>query len=219
MTTLKIYSNPEKDEIHRTKNDEMNLKFSKPFKCLIIGKSGSGKSNLIKNIIAKNEGFDLVYLMHANPESIEYDDIPHIKYELEEDYIDRFMTYPDKDKLLIIDDIDFNNMPKKTQNHMYKLITYISARGVSIISTSQDPTFYPPMIRRAFEILIIYPFYNEDSVRTITKYVAPILDYNDIQLTFNNLMKTKYDFIIVNKTNDKAFLCVNNKIKLLKVIT
>ena len=174
MTTLKIYSNPEKDNITRTENDEINLRFSKPFKILMIGKSGSGKSNLIKNIIARNEGFDLVYLMHANPDSTEYDDIPHIKYEIEEDYIDRFMQYPEKDKLLIIDDIDFNNMGKKMQNYMYKMITYLSARGVSIISTSQDPVYYPPIIRRAFEILIIYPFYNEDSIRTLTRYIAPI---------------------------------------------
>lgn len=217
MTTLKIYSNPEKDNIHRTRNNELNLQFSKPFKILITGKSGSGKSNLIKNIIANNNGFDLVYLMHANMESTEYDDIPHIKYEIEEDYVERFMQYSDKDKLLIIDDIDFNNLPKKTQNHMYKLITYISARGVSIIATSQDPTYYPPILRRAFEILIIYPFYNEDSVRTLTKYISPILTQDELVIAFTKLMKTKYDFVIVNKTNDKAFICVNNKIKLLKV--
>lgn len=216
MTTLKVYSNPEKDNITRTKNDELNLRFSKPFKILIIGRSGSGKSNLIKNIIARNNGFDMVYLMHANPDSSEYDDIPHIKYEIEEDYIERFMQYTDKDKLLIIDDIDFNNMSKKVQNYMYKMITYLSARGVSIIATSQDPTYYPTQIRRAFEILIVYPFYNEDSVRTLSRYIAPILTDDELRIAFTKLMKTKYDFVIVNKTNDKAFICINNKIRSLK---
>jgi predicted AAA+ superfamily ATPase len=217
MATLKIFSNPEKDDIHRTKNDEINLRFSKPFKILIIGRSGVGKTNLLKYIIQCNDGFDIVYLMHANIESKEYNDIPHIKYELEEDYVERFMAN-DTDRLLIIDDIDFNNMSKKIQNYMYKMITYIGARGVSIIASSQDPVYYPPSIRRAFEILIIYPFYNEDSLRTISKYTSPILSLDEIVFVFNKLVKTKYDFIIVNKTNEKAFVCINNKIKLLKVI-
>lgn len=216
--SLRIYSNPEKDNVHRTITDEKKFKFSKPQKILIIGASGCGKSNLIKNLIVNNDGYDIIYIMHANPLATEYDDIPHIKYEIDEsdDYINRFMAFPDKDKLLIIDDINFSTMSRKSQANMYKLITYVSARGVSIISTSQDPTYYTPMIRRAFEVLIFYAFYNKDSLNVLSKYTSPILSYDDIITTINNYFKSKYDFIIVNKQNNTAWVCVGGKVKLLR---
>lgn len=212
---LKVYTNPEKDEIKKTRTDETNLKFTRPFSMLIIGKSGVGKSNLVKNIIAQND-FDIIYLMHANEFTTEYNDIEHIKYELGDDYIDRFMDFPDKVKLLIIDDIDFNNMSNKIKNYMYKLITYVCARGTSIIATSQDPTYYPPMLRRSFNLLVVYPVYNKISIRTLSDYTSPVLSADEMVTTFKNFIKTKYDFIIINKLTGKAWICIKNKIRLLK---
>jgi predicted AAA+ superfamily ATPase len=115
---MEIFDNNDKDILNKgIHNVNEPLDLVTPFRCLIIGRSGVGKTNTIFNIIKKNSvEFKLIYLFHIDKDSHEYDILPHIPYELNEDYLEQFSKYRELNKLLIIDDVDYRNLNKRQQN-------------------------------------------------------------------------------------------------------
>lgn len=211
---IQVYESGDKlgnDQNENTK--EHLLQFPKPFSILIIGPSNVGKSNLVKNIINQND-FKIIYLMHADLDSHDYDDVPHIKYEIGNDYIDRFREYSEYPKLLIIDDIDFRNMKKETANWFYKMLTYTRTHtNLSIISTVQDCIYYTPLIRRTFPIVVIYKYIDLIPLKHSQVYNA--IPKKQLDYALKNLTQTDYDFVLVNNKTKRSWICINNKIKLL----
>lgn len=209
---IKIFDCSDKTN-HDKHNREHLLQFGKPFSCLIIGVSNCGKTNLIKNIIENNE-FKIIYVMHADPDSKDYDDIPHIKYEIGEDYIDRFREYSELPKCLIIDDVDFRNLNKKQQNWFYKMVTYTRAHcNLTIICSAQDAIYYPPIIRRTFPIIIVYKYIELEPLKKTQAY--NVLSKKSLQYALSNLTKTDYDFVLINNKSKRSWISINNKLQLL----
>ena len=184
---IRIYDS--NDKLNHDKNSrEHLLQFGKPFSALIIGCSNCGKTNLIKNIIDQND-FKIVYLMHGDPESLDYDDIPHIKYEIGEDYIDRFREFSEIPKCLIIDDIDFRNLSKTSQNWFYKMVTYTRTHcNLSILSSCQDAIYYPPILRRTFPIIIVYKYIELDPLKKTQAF--NVISKKALQYALSSLTKT-----------------------------
>lgn len=202
------------DKNHNDKHSkEHMLQFGKPFSILILGLSDCGKTNLIKNIVNQND-FRIIYVMHADDESHDYDDIPHIKYHIGEDYIDRFREYSEMPKLLIIDDIDFRNLKKDVQNWFYKMLTYTRTHtNLSIISTVQDGIYYPPIIRRTFPIIVIFKYIELDPLRKTQAF--NVISKKSLEYALANLTKTDYDFVLVNNKSKRSWICIKNKLELL----
>lgn len=211
---IQVYESADKinnDEI--TKSKEHLLQFPRPFSILIIGPSNAGKTNLIKNIVNQND-FRIIYVMHADPDSLDYEDIPHIKYEIGADYIDRFREYSEYPKLLIIDDIDFRNMKKEAVNWFYKMLTYTRTHtNLSIISTVQDAIYYPALIRRTFPIIIVYKYIELVPLKHTQAYNA--IPKKQLEYALKNLTQTDYDFVLINNKTKRSWICINNKLKLL----
>ena len=211
---IQVFDNADKDNRPKSQIKEHLLQFGQPFSILIIGLSDCGKTNLIKNIINMND-FKIIYVMHAELDSHDYDDIPHINYDIGEDYIERFREYADIPKLLIIDDIDFRNFKKETQNWFYKMLTYTRTHtNLSIISTVQDAIYYPPIIRRTFPIIVIYKYIKLEPLRETQAF--NVIDSKEIDFTRKKFMKSDYDFIIVNNKTKRAWVSLNNNLQLLK---
>lgn len=189
------------------------LQFCRPFSILILGLSNCGKTNFIKNIIQQND-FSIIYVMHADPDSKDYEDTPHIKYEIGDDYIERFRQFAHLPKLLIIDDIDFRNLKKIQQNWFYKMLTYTRTHtNLSICSTVQDGIYYPPLIRRTFPIIVIFKYIELNSLHQSQAF--NVLSKKLIKKVREKLMETDYDFIILNNKSKRSWICIRNKLQLL----
>ncbi|MGL4759704.1 MAG: ATP-binding protein [Patescibacteria group bacterium] len=211
---LQVYSCLDKVS-HDSKSaiKEHLLQFPKPFSLLLIGPSNCGKTNLIKNIVSQND-FKIVYVMHADEFSKDYDDIPHIKYEISEDYIERFREYSELPKVLIIDDIDFRNMKKQQQNWFYKMLTYTRTHAnLTILSTVQDAIYYPPIIRRTFPIVVVYRYINLVPLKDTQ--ALNVLDKKKLAYSIQNLTKSDYDFILINNMTKRAWISIMNRFQLL----
>lgn len=212
---LQVFGSGDKighDDINSVK--EHKMQFPRPFSMLIIGMSGAGKSNLVKNVIDRNH-FEIIYLMHADTEGTkEYDDIDFIKYDLGEDYITKFNKFQDKHKCLIIDDINFQIMSKKTQQYFFKTLTYSKSHcNLSILCTCQDGVYYPPLIRRSFQIIVVYRYINLESLRSTIAF--SIISKKKLEFAMKNLTKTDFDFILINGFTKNCFISIENKYQLL----
>ena len=133
------------------------LNFPHPFRCIVSANPGSGKTNMIKNIIIRSKPyFKVIYLCHFDPETKEYNDIDKIALDDLPDSRSKLFT-PKKKSLLIIDDYDFASLDRQQSANLRSLFKYASThRGLSLIVATQDFFNLPPIIRRLSDVYFIW---------------------------------------------------------------
>ena len=133
------------------------LNFPHPFRCIVSANPGSGKTNLIKNVIVRAKPhFKVIYLCHFDPETKEYNDVDVFKLEELPDSRSELFTTKKK-SLLIIDDYDFASLDRFQLSNLRSLFKYASThRGLSIIVATQDFFNLPPIIRRLSDVYFIW---------------------------------------------------------------
>jgi GTPase SAR1 family protein len=205
---LQIFKNKDKEFYDDDEKIDDVLFFSKPSKILIIGKSNSGKTNLVKNIINKNN-FSLVYLFHIDEYTKEYNDVNHIKYKFDNDYIEVFCNseYRNEKKIYIFDDIDFRNLKKDIKNHFYKLLSYGCTHcNLTVVFVCHDILFLPSEYRRQFDYVFLYRIPDETSKRTTFNSFSGVISKKNFIKIENEYMPRPYDFIMMDIKNQKAYL-------------
>lgn len=133
------------------------LNFPHPYRCLISANPGSGKTNMIKNLILRAKPyFKKIFLCHYDLETKEYDDVDVIKLVELPDARSKDFT-PSKKNLLIVDDYDFVSLNKYQMSNLRSLFKYASThKGLSIIIATQDFFNIPSLIRRLSNIYFIW---------------------------------------------------------------
>jgi len=153
-----VFKNKDKDGWYEEwDNNRDLLNFPHPFRCLVCANPGSGKTNMVKNIIVKAKPFfKKIYLCHYDPETEEYDDLDCKR--LEQLPTSKYEKFNKNTKsLLIIDDYDFQSLSKYEMNDLRSLFKYGSThKGVSIIVATQDFFNIPPIIRRLASVYFIW---------------------------------------------------------------
>lgn len=224
--TLRIFENLDKihdnEKTTRISNSTMLRGLKQPYRMLIYGKSGSGKTSLIKNIIEQTKP-EIIYLSHAeSEESNDYVDVPHINLDLINDdenqsLMARFRQYSEVNKLWIIDDYPFFKMSKKDLLQFSQALTYISSHtNTSIICSVQDLLLLPPYIRRMFQVCIIFKNNDITAISIIVRKLSSVLNKKEIETCFNNLLKSKHDFVFIDEVRNAAWSVVNNHMILIK---
>ena len=169
---------------------------SHPTNCLIVGKTNSGKSNILMNLIAQNCIYEKIYIYTNNMD----DKYTWLKNKFKRDvhiFINE-INFSDIDKkyinLVVFDDLVFSNKKISTFfTQSRKSNVFISHRYFTVdrlLRNNLDYIIFTKLDKR--EIMMIY---NDISLDITLK------QFQDI----NNNLK-KYGFMIIHKYNENDFM-------------
>lgn len=216
-------------------NDKIKPPFpNSSFFLTIIGKPGSGKTNLLVNMLTNKNIYKRVFdkvllVMPKNsikslknnifedlPESQQFDEISpdvfeaikHFRAEFDEIDEDANKKPRSKNMLLILDDVTAQLKEKENQKLLIELSTNRRHFKLSIILISQYLRAIPRCVRSQTTTLVYFKPANElDNNIVRDEYINLSKD------TFNNLMRfvfqNQHDFLFVDKNNESYFKNLN----------
>lgn len=164
-------------KFHEKWEDGRNLvDFPHPFRCVILGKVGMGKSTLAKNIFLRCQAgkypFKELIIIHGSKDTKEWD-------ELEPTMILNDIPHPDdltqntKKSCIIIDDFEFTKLPKESLKNLSSIFRYVSSHhNFSIIVCYQSFFDVPPIVKKCTNVFIIYRPNDNDELSTIARRVG-----------------------------------------------
>jgi hypothetical protein len=174
-----------------------------PFRICLLGKPNSGKTTIMKNIIVRcTPEFEEILLVHCDGDNTaEFDDldvevidsIPHIT-DLD----------PDVKRLIILEDLEYGQMPKEQKACLDRLYGYASThKNTSVMMTSQDGFSIPAICRRCCNIWVIWKVDDTDSMNTIGRRIG--LKKAQIEGLFNEHLNDSHDSLWVDLTKNTPF--------------
>lgn len=133
------------------------MNFPKPYRMVLCGSPGSGKTNMIYNVILRAKpAFERIYVFHPDAESREYSLLGEHVEMLTEMPTPTFCD-PEFKNLLILDDICFKNLSKIDKGYLDRLTGYTSThRNLCVIITAQDSFNIAPSVRRNASIFMLW---------------------------------------------------------------
>lgn len=158
MSKILILPNEDK-QFHEEESKDKRC-FSHPFKAIICGPTNSGKSNVIRTLVAAScPGFEEIYVWHASPETTREYDIMNptaIMSGLPE-YGE--LSGNETKKLLIIEDINLLGEKKPVIEKLCLLLSHFCTHnGWSVIITGQNPYMIPPRVRILAHKILLFRF-------------------------------------------------------------
>lgn len=195
-----VFENKDKEGWYEEWTEGRDLmNFPHPTRILLSARPGSGKTNIIKNIIIKaNPVYERIFLCHYDPDTKEYDDIKVIKLEgLPKPTAKYFNTK--KKNLLIIDDYEYRRLGRDALNSLNRLWGYASThRGVTIIAATQNWFSLPIDIRQMSDVFFIWKGTTDlDNMKTIGRRFGLKADET---IALFDRCKSKYDFIVFDRS-------------------
>jgi len=214
-------------------NDKIKPPFpNSSFFLTIIGKPGSGKTNLLVNMLTNKNIYKRVFdkvllVMPKNsikslknnifedlPESQQFNELsPDVfeaikQFRAEFDEIDEEKRTRSKNMLLILDDVTAQLKEKENQKLLIELSTNRRHLKLSIILISQYLRAIPRCVRSQTTTLVYFKPANElDNNIVRDEYI------NLPKETFNNLMRfvfqNQHDFLFVDKNNESYYKNLN----------
>lgn len=193
--------NADKDGWHEKWYPGRNLAdFPHPFRLVINGRVGLGKSTIAKNIFLRCQmgetPFRELYIIHGSPTTKEYDeldptmilnDIPH-----PDDLVET-----DKKTLIMIDDFELTKLTKEQKRHLSSIFRYVSSHhNISIIVCYQSFFDVPPIIRKCANFFISYRPNDNDELKTLGRRVG--IKKDDIVALYDNLLSGLRDTLTVD---------------------
>tara|TARA_R110002020_G_scaffold99241_1_gene235669 strand:+ start:287 stop:1036 length:750 start_codon:yes stop_codon:yes gene_type:complete len=236
---LKVLKVRDKSDNHAVK---LPMLFDLPFRLLLIGKSGSGKSNLLINLLA-NENYpyeklfngDRIFIFSPSLKGdqkllklIDFKEIPDSN--LFEEYSDELMLelyeeivedvserYQEKEKveptLIILDDLSFSGKLANRFNALSKVYCNSRKFQVSIITLSQAYTQVAKNIRLQATGMIIFNTNNKE-LDTIESENNFLKSKKAFYSMFRSVVIERTDFLIINYSNDSKDLYLDKEFQI-----
>jgi len=191
---------------------------------LMIGSSGTGKSNSLLNFIEKSSGEfnEIIIASFSTTDEPLYNylqqKIPQVQLINNIDEVPEVQSYDDNDKkiskLIVFD--DFVNLNKK---EMKKLFDYaIASRkfGFTCVFISQSYTSVPKIISRNCNYLFVFRLNDKVSIKRIISNhsLSGIVSPEEIEKYYYHCIKQPLGFLLIDlKTTDdpKRFRCGFNQ--------
>lgn len=198
---LIVVPNGDKDDITEKWTSGRDIgNFPHPWRGIAVAKPGSGKTNLVANLLLKADPpFERVVVFHVDNETQEYDLIDGAEITNEVPMIDDFQH--GQKTLLIVEDIDIKGLKPDERSRLNRLMGYASThRGVSVLITAQQPSQIPADIRRQATVFFLWPSHD---LRAQADFAARIgMRSEDLEQIMRKLMRSRYDFICSDLTPD-----------------
>lgn len=192
-----------------------------PFRLLVVGPSGSGKSNLVLNLIVKDLHFDEIYIYAKDLSENKYEFISNFFRELEStvkkelknvkgtgikdvkiahfsqslnDIVKLNSLDPNKQTLIVFD--DFVN--EKDQDKIKDLFIRGRKRNASIIYISQSYFSTPKLVRLNSNYIVLFNVNNKREVLKISKTHATRIDTKEFMNIYKSIMKEPHSFMVID---------------------
>jgi len=225
---LKVYQSVFNNE-HDTKLKYIKNNLPKPpFRIILVGSTGSGKSNLIKNICFNREFgytryFDEFYIFSGSLDDVyEYKALATNKHKyavyqnIDFDQLEKLITEMEKSQLIsvhkkrnilfVFDDKAFDNISNRNKTN---IIDTLFARGrhmrISILISSQKYMQLNQNMRALnLSQLFIFKGTNTIDLDNIAKEHTGEIDIADFRKAITDNLNEQYSFIVIdNKGKDK----------------
>lgn len=208
-------SDKKNHEVWYSGRDKLN--FPHPYRCVLVGRPNSGKTNIIKNILIRAyPKFQDIFLYHCGGiQTKEYDDINYHILEkipnIESDIFD-----PLKKSLLIIEDKDYLFMKKEELKNLFRTFGFKSTHSnLSIIATAQLFTSLPVPVRRMSNIIILWKTKDIDCFKMIGRRVN--LSITQMKDLIKNYLKEPRDSLWIDNTFNSPYKLRINGFKIIKL--
>tara|TARA_R110000744_G_scaffold206441_4_gene325028 strand:+ start:1048 stop:1767 length:720 start_codon:yes stop_codon:yes gene_type:complete len=192
--------NADKQSHEKWKDGRNLLNFPKPYRMLLFGSPGSGKTNFIHNVIMRADPpFEKIYVFHPDPESREYAMLGN-HVEMLDSMPSKLFCDPKLKNLLILDDIEYKNLNKEDKASFDRLSGYTSThRNCSLMITSQDAINVPASVRRNTNIFILYK--NVPDLNSLAQIASKVgLNADKLFSIFDNCMQGQRDNLTIDLT-------------------
>jgi len=199
---IRVFKNKDKEgwyESWAPNRDLMN--FPHPTRILMSARPGSGKTNIIKNIIVKAKPhYQRIFLCHYDPDTKEYNDLKVIPLKKLPKPTAKYFNTKYKN-LLIIDDYEYRRLTADQLNSLNRLWGYASThRGLTIIAATQNWFSLPIDIRQMSDVFFIWKGTTDlPNLHMIGRKFG--LNKDETVELFKHCKK-KYDFICFDYTID-----------------
>ena len=133
--------------------------------------------------------------MHNDVETQEYNNIDPTYLDNVIPNIEEFD--PTKKNILIIEDVDYRNMPKSEKTILDRHMGCNSThKNISIMMTAQDGFNIPPSIRRMCSVLCLWKGHDVNALTILSSRFG--IKTKDLKYFFDRIATGKYDFIVID---------------------
>ena len=176
-----------------------------PSNSLIVGKTNSGKTNILLNLIAQNSIYEKIYIYTNNVD----DKCLWLKNKFKNDVhifineINFDKISKDKINLVVFDDLVFSN------EKISKFFTQSRKLNVSCVFISHRYFCIDRLLRNNLDY-IIFTKLDKKEINLIYNDISLHIDLKEFEKINNDL--EKYDFIILDKNNEHNFMRIRKNI-------
>ena len=179
------------------------LNIPHPFRAVLLGKPNCGKTNTMKNILIRAKpAFDEILVVHCDPDDTkEFDDVEGqmMDHVPSPDELD-----PDVKRLIILEDLEYNNMNKIEKASLDRLFGYASThKNTSVMLTAQDGFSIPAICRRCCNLWVIWRIDDTDSLKAIGRRVG--MKSNDFEEIFDRYLPGTKDSLWVDLSDESPY--------------
>jgi hypothetical protein len=187
-----------------------------PFRCCIVGASGSGKSNLLLNVVTTCNNFARIWICTKMPDEPLYRWLAKtLRDELESEdevltIVGSLSDLPQHDdylasggqQLVVIDDFVSENI--KAHKPVIDLAIMgrkLGHRGVSLVYISQKFYDIPKMIRAQSNYIILKRISSSRELRTIVKDFGLGISVDELQQMYNQTALDPFSMFLIDLVN------------------
>jgi len=189
-----------------------------PFRMLCIGSSGSGKTNMMIDLILKHIHFDKIYVFRK--------DETEKLYEFLQKFLDKCKKRIEKETCLEIGDIikmsnKFEDLPniddldlnlqtliifddfitQKDQSKVEELFLRGRKKNTSIIYITQSYFKVPDLIRENCGYYAIFDIAQKNQLRALANTHSTRISFDKFMELFKEIKKTPYNFMLIDKVS------------------
>ena len=179
------------------------LNIPHPMRCVLLGRPNSGKTTVMKNIILRcKPAYEEIWVVHCDSsDTKEFNDMD---VEMMDTIPSPEDIEPGVKRLIILEDLEYNQMPKDQKRALDRLFGYTSThKGCSVMLTAQDPYAVPAICRRCANLWVIWKMDDTQALQTLGRRVG--MSSKDFEHIFEKHCPGKKDSLWLDLTDGSPF--------------
>ena len=196
------------DSITNENNKEHNEKWpyipDHPYRILIIGGSGSGKTNALLNLIKEQDDIDKIFLYAKYLSEPKYEFLIKKREDVVIKYyqnIDEYNPSRKRKILIVFDDMIADIMANKIfQAIVKKLFLRCTKVNISLVFITQSYFSVPKDVRLNSTHYLIMKINNRKELQNIAINHSADIDYNDFVRIYRECTRKPYSFLTIDTT-------------------